>query len=348
MKVKEYLKQFKADRFFILDSHQEAMSEQEEGHQHADSDFTGYAYNIHKYNQLVPNSFFLYRRPAKLAEDKLFHIYGGGIIDSITEIDDQGNVIANVSHAFRLVHSIDQGDPWIEEFSWKIREKPGPGWKGFWVNYGMNKIEADDFWRLVEDSECEVIKEESTRVAEEHTSLSTSVENVEFTVSVMHKSTMKRRVTSYAKRMLVEKKFVGKIDYIELSRRNKTVGTAGELLVLEYENARLKAQGSRLHAKYVAETIGDGLGYDIISYDEEENEIHIEVKTTKTANVDNFYMSRREVEESLNPRYAYKIYRLYNFNEKTRTADLRIYDGGITEEKYEMKPVSYIIREKSM
>jgi hypothetical protein len=103
-----------------------------------------------------------------------------------------------------------------------------------------------------------------------------------------------------------------------------------------------------LCAKYVAETIGDGLGYDIISYDEEENEIHIEVKTTKTANVDNFYMSRREVEESLNPRYAYKIYRLYNFNEKTRTADLRIYDGGITEEKYEMKSVSYIIREKSM
>lgn len=38
MKVKEYLKQFKADGFFILDSHQEAMSEQEEGHQHADSD----------------------------------------------------------------------------------------------------------------------------------------------------------------------------------------------------------------------------------------------------------------------------------------------------------------------
>ena len=72
----------------------------------------------------------------------------------------------------------------------------------------MNKIEADDFWRLVEDSECEVIKEESTRVAEEHTSLSTSVENAEFTVSVMHKSTMKRRVTSYAKRMLVETKFI--------------------------------------------------------------------------------------------------------------------------------------------
>lgn len=82
MTVKEYLKLFHADCFFILDSHQEAMSEQEEGHQHADSDFTGYAYNIHKYNQLVPDSFFLYRRPAKLAEDKLFHIYGAFLLSN--------------------------------------------------------------------------------------------------------------------------------------------------------------------------------------------------------------------------------------------------------------------------
>lgn len=88
------------------------------------------------------------------------------------------------------------------------------------------------------------------------------------------------------------------------------------------------------------------MGYDIISYDKDGNEIHIEVKTTKTANVDNFYMSRREVEESLKPQYVYKIYRLYNFNEKLRTANLKIYNGAVTEEKYEMNPVSYIICEK--
>lgn len=346
MTVKEYLKQFKANRFFILDSHQEAMNEQEEGHQHADSDFVGYAYNIHKYNQLVPNSLFLYRRPKKLAEDKLFHIYGGGIIDSITEVDDQGNVIANVSHAFKLVHSINQGDPMIEEFSWKTREKPGPGWKGFWVNYGMNRIDPDDFWNLVSDLECKVIKEEATQISEEISPIEIDLENTFFTVSVVQENSQQKRVSHYVKRLSGVKKFVGKIDYAELNKRNKTIGTAGELLILEYENARLIAEGSPLRAKHVAEILGDGLGYDIISYGKDGNEIHIEVKTTKTANVDNFYMSRREVEESLNPQYVYKIYRLYNFNEKLRTANLKIYNGAVTEEKYEMNPVSYIIREK--
>lgn len=63
-----------------MDSHQDAMKEQEERHQHVDSGFVRYAYNIHKFNQLTKDSFFLYRRPAKLAKDHKFHIYGGGII----------------------------------------------------------------------------------------------------------------------------------------------------------------------------------------------------------------------------------------------------------------------------
>lgn len=118
MKVKDYLQQFNIERFFILDSHQEAMKEQAVEHQHADSDYVGYAYNIHKYNQLTVNSAFLYRRPGKLADDKLFHIYGGGIVEAIVPQDADGNVIAIVSHAFKLCEPINQGDTFIENYSW--------------------------------------------------------------------------------------------------------------------------------------------------------------------------------------------------------------------------------------
>lgn len=58
MEIKEYLRKYKAENFFILDTHQDAMNEQEVGHQHADSDFVGYAYNIHRNNQLKKDSFF--------------------------------------------------------------------------------------------------------------------------------------------------------------------------------------------------------------------------------------------------------------------------------------------------
>lgn len=104
------------------------------------------------------NSFFLYRRPGKLADDHKFHIYGGGIIDSISKPDKVGNVVAKIKVGFKLSKNINQGDPFIESFEWKTREKPGPGWKGFWLNYGMNMICEDDFWKLVDERECDKIE----------------------------------------------------------------------------------------------------------------------------------------------------------------------------------------------
>lgn len=151
MIIKEMLEEYAANGFFILDSHQEAMYLQDKEHRHNDKDMESYAYNTGKYNQLKEGSFVLFRRPGKWTEDGKFSIYGGGIIDNIEKLDNNKNVKAIVKCGFYFDKPIMQGDYDLENYDWKIREKPGPGWKGFWVNYGMNRIEEEDFWWLIGD-----------------------------------------------------------------------------------------------------------------------------------------------------------------------------------------------------
>lgn len=338
VKVKDFLKKYKANKFFILDSHQDAMNKQEQAHQHIDVDFVCYSYNVQFFNQLAINSFFLYRRPAKLSTDHRFHIYGGGIIESISEPDASGIVIARIKNGFKLVDSIDQGDSFIENFMWKTRQKPGPGWKGFWLNYGMNAIDEQDFWNLVDSRQCYPVNGGDS---EEDEYLDCEYKYSEFTIFTSDNPNIEDRAFTYSKKYFHKSSSIVKLDFNSLNKKKKTLGIAGELLVLNYEKNRLKNENIHYEIEWVANTIGDGLGYDILSYDQNGKEIHIEVKTTRSSNPYGFFMSSREIEESSHS--IYKIYRVYNFDENKKTADLLIIDGEITKAKYMMKPVSYKI-----
>lgn len=336
MNATNYLSPYKsADRYFILDSHQEAMNEQEEGHRYEDEDYQNYSYNVHQFNRLTEGSLFLYRRPGKLSKNGKFSIYGGGIVSSISKPDADGNVVARVKDGFRFESPIDQGDVFIENFVWETRKKPGPGWKGFWINYGMNEIKAKDFWGLIVGRDIALVEfsELKSSTTEEAGDIDDTALNDGFSVVESTDG-----LTGESKK---KKHSVGKIDFTKLNKRRKSLGTAGELIVLKYEQERLDSLGINKKAEHVADTIGDGLGYDIRSYDDLGNEIHIEVKTTKANRCDGFYLSRREMEESTNKVYPYKIYRLYNFNEKTKNVSLRVFEGAITEKDYQLIPQTY-------
>lgn len=102
MKVKDIIGNERNRKFFILDSHQDAMGKQELMHQHNDKDYVEYSYNVHNFNKLSEGDLFLYRRPGKLSPDKKFHIYGGGIISKISPPDSDGFVKATIKNAYRL------------------------------------------------------------------------------------------------------------------------------------------------------------------------------------------------------------------------------------------------------
>ena len=71
----------------------------------------------------------------------------------------------------------------------------------------------------------------------------------------------------------------------------------------------------------------------IIGTDKDGNEKYIEVKTTKGGLNNIFHISENEVEFSEQYKDKYYLYRVYNFNIKTMSADLKIIKGAINREK---------------
>src|SRR5690606_17522896 len=105
--------------------------------------------------------------------------------------------------------------------------------------------------------------------------------------------------------------------YLEQEAANHSLGLAGEKLILEYEHQRLWKFGERKLAdriEHVAQTKGDGLGYDILSYETDGRERLIEVKTTRYGELTPFFATRNEVEVSEAASGQYNLYRLFNFD----------------------------------
>lgn len=106
------------------------------------------------------------------------------------------------------------------------------------------------------------------------------------------------------------------VNYLERESQNAALGLAGEEFVLRLEHQRLwEAGAARLaeRVEHVARTKGDGLGYDIVSFETDGRERLIEVKTTSFGAMTPFYASRREVNVSSERAEQYKLYRLFKF-----------------------------------
>jgi hypothetical protein len=110
-------------------------------------------------------------------------------------------------------------------------------------------------------------------------------------------------------------------NYIEREARNRSLGNAGEMFILNYERARLvKAGRGSLASKieHTSQIRGDQEGYDILSFEENGAERLIEVKTTKYGCETPFFVSRNEVATSERHAIQYQVYRLFAFREAPR------------------------------
>ena len=105
-------------------------------------------------------------------------------------------------------------------------------------------------------------------------------------------------------------------NYLEIESRNQALGLAGEKLVLEYEHKRLWQAGRKDLAnriEHVADSKGDHLGFDILSFETNAREKLIEVKTTRFGSLTPFFASKNEVLVSETRENEYQLYRLFNF-----------------------------------
>jgi Domain of unknown function (DUF3883) len=101
-------------------------------------------------------------------------------------------------------------------------------------------------------------------------------------------------------------------DYLALEAGNRSLGAAGEEFVKRFEIARLIAERhERLAARVerVADTRGDGLGYDVLSFEASGQERLIEVKTTRYGPLTPFFVTRNEIAVSRESSAQFQLYR---------------------------------------
>ncbi|MGK5083476.1 DUF3883 domain-containing protein, partial [Bdellovibrionota bacterium FG-1] len=131
-----------------------------------------------------------------------------------------------------------------------------------------------------------------------------------------------------------------KLDYGKREAENSRLGKQGELFVLDAERRRLAKAGHQdlsNRVEWVADTKGDGLGYDILSFTLEGEETFIEVKTTKYGKFFPFYVTENEVLFSEFRPAQFLLYRLFDFPERPRIFVLQ----GSLRVTCRLKPTDY-------
>ena len=148
-----------------------------------------------------------------------------------------------------------------------------------------------------------------------------------------------------------QRAFEGKnVDFEEINKENISLGLKGEKTIINYEKEiliRNKRGDLADKVKHVSAEDGAGTGYDILSFDLDDNPKYIEVKTTKGNRNIPFYFSENEmafIEHE--PKYCC-IYRLYNFNVETETGNLIIANGyEEIMQKFSLKTSQYKVKIK--
>lgn len=344
MKLKDYIDQLNPADYYVLDTKQNGLSEKII-HGDGDINYTRYCYNTKKYNLLIPGGVFLYRQPKRSSSNGKFFFFGGGIIKTIKKTDANGSVEALIENGFRLKDPIYEDAPSLNAIKWTSKNKKTVKWSHFWNQYGMNKITKEEFLAIInsadfvkidKDPSKEVIKE----IVEENSPVDILTKKPEDFIGTYTKNGLAKETYTPTKRA-TKKASAKKVDFDSLNKTKKTRGTFGEVLIYNDEVIKVGAYDVVKEVEHVAFTQGDGLGYDVLSFNDKGEEVFIEVKTTTSNKIDGFYLTPKELQVAKDNRTNYKLYRVYNLDMKAGTYSVEIFDGNEIISLFDLVPVSF-------
>ena len=130
-------------------------------------------------------------------------------------------------------------------------------------------------------------------------------------------------------------------DYERINRNKKDIGNRGENAVLKFEKNNLISLGLYELANRVELSDNDAAGFDIISYNPDGTEKHIEVKTNSGSSnkVMDFYLTDNELDKMENDP-CYNLYYLFNIKKNPK---IHIVNKKILSEQKDilLQPVLY-------
>lgn len=108
-------------------------------------------------------------------------------------------------------------------------------------------------------------------------------------------------------------------DYERINRNKKDIGNRGENAVLNFEKNKLIKLGLNELANMVRLSDNDSVGFDIVSYNQDGTEKHIEVKTNSGSSnkIMDFYLTDNELEKMDNDP-CYNLYYLFNIKKNPK------------------------------
>ena len=188
--------------------------------------------------------------------------------------------------------------------------------------------------------EKESLNEEKDDISIEDELFEIDYDNIEFEQHTPPNGTITPKIPSGLKRK-------GRhTNHEKRNKQNKIKGDLGEEIVLQLEKMRLKSLGLDDlidSIKWVSKSEGDGLGYDIESwdvYDSNIEKIYIEVKTT-TGKIDTpIDISAKEVEVSKQLGDKYYIYRIFDIKKVNDRINYYIINGDVTN-TFDLVPSAY-------
>jgi len=95
-----------------------------------------------------------------------------------------------------------------------------------------------------------------------------------------------------------------------------------------------------MRLEHVAKTQGDGLGFDVLSFDADGRERLIEVRTTAFGKETPFFITKNEVGLSRGRTEAFYLYRLFEFRKEPKLFTLH----GAIERHCRLDAASFIAR----
>jgi hypothetical protein len=113
-----------------------------------------------------------------------------------------------------------------------------------------------------------------------------------------------------------------RIDFAGRDAANRRLGQLGEEFVVWSERRRLLVAGRddlAQKVEWVTQTAGDGLGFDVLSFDDaDDSEKLVEVKTTGLGKFFPFYVTANEVRCSEDQAERFHLFRVFDFAQSPR------------------------------
>ncbi|GEM_PF-2415236 len=144
------------------------------------------------------------------------------------------------------------------------------------------------------------------------------------------------------KNILFDKITPKKVDWKKINMIRENIGLVGEQIAYQYELKKLcqlQKHEYLPNVELVSQTKGDGLGYDIISSDEEGRKIYIEVKSTTNQLQSPFIFTSNELSVMEQIGEDYYLYRIFNINLDENTGEIGIYKGeSVIKNNFDFQP----------